>query len=178
MCQAFNTTGLISLSNACLHTLGTRGFFSRATGSFVSSAAGRHVFGRRPKTRAAKQSALIYLARSCLVPRRLSRCARKGRREGDNGRDGASPAVCTLPMVPCGVSPVTRFALASARAKNEAPEEEAVARSALTLSLICQSKRRSRGSLLRLDRNRKPRMKSLWHPGYCLHGAAGYSETS
>ena len=168
VCQAFNTTGLISLSNACLHTLGTRGFFSRATGSFVSSAAGRHVFGRRPKTRAAKQSALIYLARSCLVPRRLSRCACKGRREGD----------CTLPMVPCGVSPVTRFALASARAKNEAPEEEAVARSALTLSLICQSKRRSRGSLLRLDRNRKPRMKSLWHPGYCLHGVAGYSETS
>ena len=32
----------------------------------------------------------------CLVPRRLS-----------------SPAVCTLPMVPCGSSPVTRFALAS-----------------------------------------------------------------
>ncbi|CAH3027332.1 unnamed protein product, partial [Porites evermanni] len=43
------------------------------------------------------------------------RCARKGRREGDHGRDkttqdlaGASPAVCTLPMVPCGSSPVTR----------------------------------------------------------------------
>ena len=36
---------------------------------------------------------------------------------------GASPAVCTLPMVPCGSSPVTRFELASA--KNEAPEEEA-----------------------------------------------------
>ena len=36
------------------------------------------------------------------------RCARKGRREGDNGRDGTSPAVCTLPMVPCGSSPVTR----------------------------------------------------------------------
>ena len=51
----------------------------------------------------------------CLVPRRLSR-ARKGRREGDNG------AVCTLPMVPCGSSPVVRLYLA----KNEAPEEEAV----------------------------------------------------
>ena len=36
------------------HHLGTRGFFSRATRSFVSSATGRHVFGRRPKTRAAK----------------------------------------------------------------------------------------------------------------------------
>ena len=31
------------------HHLGTRGFFSRATGRFVSSATGRHVFGRRPK---------------------------------------------------------------------------------------------------------------------------------
>ena len=31
----------------CMTTLGTRGFFLRATGSFVSSAAGRHVFGRR-----------------------------------------------------------------------------------------------------------------------------------
>ena len=38
----------------------------------------------------------------------LFRCARKGKREGDNGRDVASPAVCTLPMVPCGSSPVTR----------------------------------------------------------------------
>ena len=38
----------------------------------------------------------------------LFRCTRKGRLEGDNGRDGASPAVCTLPMVPCGSSPVTR----------------------------------------------------------------------
>ena len=35
---------------------------------------------------------------------------------------GASPAVCTLPMVPCGSSPVARLYLA----KNEAPEEEAV----------------------------------------------------
>ena len=36
------------------------------------------------------------------------KCARKRKREEDNGRDGASPAVCTLPMVPCGSSPVTR----------------------------------------------------------------------
>ena len=56
----------------------------------------------------------------CLVPRRLSlKRARKGRREGDNGRDGASPVVCTLPMVPCGSSPVTRFALASAMRKTK-----------------------------------------------------------
>ena len=48
------------------------------------------------------------------------KCARKGRREGDNGRD-ASPAVCTLPMVPCGLlwSPVTRFALSSAMWKTK-----------------------------------------------------------
>ena len=36
------------------------------------------------------------------------KCARTGRREGDNGRDVVSPAVFTLPMVPCGSSPVTR----------------------------------------------------------------------
>ena len=42
------------------------------------------------------------------------KCSRKGRREGDNG-----PAVCTLPMVPCGSSPVTRFALASAMRKTK-----------------------------------------------------------
>ena len=48
------------------------------------------------------------------------KCARKGRREGDNGRDGASPVVSTLPMVPCGSSPVTRSALASAMQKRSA----------------------------------------------------------
>ena len=41
----------------------------------------------------------------------LWKCARKGRQEGD--------AVCTLPMVPCGSSPVTRFALASAMRKTK-----------------------------------------------------------
>lgn len=35
-------------------TLGTRGFFFHAKGNFISSASGRHVFGRRPKTWAAK----------------------------------------------------------------------------------------------------------------------------
>ena len=46
---------IFSSFNPCpsLLTLGTRGIFSRATGSFVSSAGGRHVFGRRPKTRPA-----------------------------------------------------------------------------------------------------------------------------
>ena len=44
-------------------------------------------------------------------------------RAKEGGKE-TTPAVCTLPMVPCGSSPVTRFALASA--KNEAPEEEAV----------------------------------------------------
>ena len=53
--QAF----VLSKLPACIHdsiyaTLGTRVFFSRAMGSFVSSAIGREEFGRRPKTRAAK----------------------------------------------------------------------------------------------------------------------------
>ena len=53
-------------------------------------------------------------------------------REGDNGRDGASPAVCTLPMVPWGSSPVARPYLA----KNEAPEEEADVECYGLLSLV------------------------------------------
>ena len=50
---------LTSYPDITLSTLGTRGFFSRATGSFVSSVAGRHVFGQRPKTRAAKRGSLF-----------------------------------------------------------------------------------------------------------------------
>ena len=42
--------------------------------------------------------------------------------DADNGWDGVSPAVCTLPMVRCGSSPVARLY----HAKNEAPGEEAV----------------------------------------------------
>ena len=49
------------------------------------------------------------------------KCARKGRREGDYGQDVASPPVCTLPMVPCGSSPITLLY----DEKNEAPEGEA-----------------------------------------------------
>ena len=46
-------------------------------------------------------------AKACLVPRRSSlKRARKGRREA-------------LPMVPCGSSPVTRFALTSAMRKTK-----------------------------------------------------------
>ena len=51
---------------------------------------------------------LIFWPKAASYPDVSLRCARKGRREGDNGRDVASPAVCTLPMVPCGSSPVTR----------------------------------------------------------------------
>ena len=50
---------LTSYPDITLSTLGTRGFFSLATGSFVSSVAGRHVFGQRPKTRAAKRESLF-----------------------------------------------------------------------------------------------------------------------
>ena len=43
-------------------------------------------------------------------------------KEGGKETTGETlPAVCTLPMVPCGSSPVARLYLA----KNEAPEEEA-----------------------------------------------------
>ena len=43
-------------------------------------------------------------------------------KEGGKETTGeTSPAVRTLPMVPCGSSPVARLSLA----KNEAPEEEA-----------------------------------------------------
>ena len=66
------------------------------------------------------------------------KCARKGRREGDNGRDGASLAVCTLPMVPCGSSPAARLYLA----KNEAPEEKA------DLGLCCNQMWMHVGSVL------------------------------
>ena len=47
----------------------------------------------------------------------MKMCAQRkpGRRQRD------SPAVCSLPMVPCGSSPISRLYLA----KNEAPEEEA-----------------------------------------------------
>ena len=51
------------------------------------------------------------------------KCARKGRREGDNGRDGASPAVCTLPMVPCGSSPVTRVSRSPLRWEKRSASE-------------------------------------------------------
>ena len=39
-------------------------------------------------------------------------------RAKEGGKE-TTPAVCTLPMVPCGVSPVTRFALASAMRKTK-----------------------------------------------------------
>ena len=41
-------------------------------------------------------------------------------RAKEGGKE-TSPAICTLSMVPCGLSPVTRLYLA----KNEEPEEEA-----------------------------------------------------
>ena len=71
--------------------------------------------------------------RPCPVPRRLSlslsrwKFARKGRREGENGQDGAKPPFFYLSHGPLRVTSHSRFALASLRnhAKNEAPEEEA-----------------------------------------------------
>ena len=51
------------------------------------------------------------------------KCVRKGRREG---------AVYTLPMVPCGSSPVTRFALASAMRKTKRLRRRLVTTSKVT----------------------------------------------
>ena len=55
-------------------------------------------------------------------------------RAKEGGKE-TSPAVCTLPMVPCGSSPVTRLYLA----KNEAPEEEAGDVKYGTQDLICRT---------------------------------------
>ena len=57
---------------------------------------------------------------TCLVPRRFFLDENVRAREGGKEATGET-AVCTLPMVPCGSSPVTHLYLA----KNEAPEEEA-----------------------------------------------------
>ena len=48
-------------------------------------------------------------------------------------RQRASPAICILPMVPCGSFPVTRLYLA----KNEVPEEEAGVSSMMPLGVLC-----------------------------------------
>ena len=55
------------------------------------------------------------LLRGCLVPRGLSFDENVRAKEGGKETTG----VCTLPMVPCGSSPVTRFALASAMRKTK-----------------------------------------------------------
>ena len=67
---------------------------------------------------------------NCFVPRRLSldengRAKEGGKETKCNGRDGASPAVCTLPMVPCGSHQSLAFRARLYDEKNEAPEEEA-----------------------------------------------------
>ena len=57
---------------------------------------------------------------SCLVPRRLSFDENVRAKEGGKETTGeTSPAAFALPMVPCGSSPVTRFALASATRKTK-----------------------------------------------------------
>ena len=64
---------------------------------------------------------------SCLVPRRLSFHENVRAKEGGKETTG----VCTLPVVPCGSSPVARLYLT----KNEAPEEEAVQ---IALRMLCK----------------------------------------
>ena len=55
--------------------------------------------------------------------------ARKGRREGDNGRGGAKPLVCTLPMSLAVHRQSLAFCARLYHEKNEAPKEEVVAES-------------------------------------------------
>ena len=66
---------------------------------------------------------------SCLVPRRLS--FHENVRAKESGKE--TTGVCTLPVVPCGSSPVARLYLT----KNEAPEEEAVQIALRTLCKGC-----------------------------------------
>jgi len=106
LCSTLYLIALIALTPALarvpVHTywstsdLGTISLTERSSCASPISKVVRHISDRFCST----------LCCNCLVPRRaLSRWkyARKGRRDGDNGRD-----VCTLPMVPCGSSPVTR----------------------------------------------------------------------
>ena len=56
------------------------------------------------------------------LPRTQTSLSRAQRKAGRRQRASAqASALCTLPMVPCGSSPVARLYLA----ENEAPEEEA-----------------------------------------------------
>ena len=66
---------------------------------------------------------------SCLVPRRLS--FHENVRANEGGKE--TTGVCTLPVVPCGSSPVACLYLT----KNEAPEEEAVQIALRTLCKGC-----------------------------------------
>ena len=56
---------------------------------------------------------MITHNKTCLVPRRLSFDENVRAKEGGKETTGD----CTLPMVPCGSSPVTRFALASRKTR-------------------------------------------------------------
>ena len=69
--------------------------------------------------RVSKPTAWRTPSHTCLVPRRLSFSMKMCAQGKAGRRQRASPAVCALPMVPCGSSPVARLYFA----KNEAPEE-------------------------------------------------------
>ena len=71
--------------------------------------------------RVSKPTAWRTPSHTFLVPRRLSFSMKMCAQGKAGRRQRASPAVCALPMVPCGSSPVARLYLA----KNEAPEEVA-----------------------------------------------------
>ena len=97
--------------------------FFLSTYSFINSFifANNHIQIQQQSTEIYDTLKIIYTILTASYPDvslLMKMCAQRkaGRRQ---------PAVSTLPMVPCGSSPVTRFALASAMRKTEAPEEEA-----------------------------------------------------
>ena len=87
------------------------------------------------------------------------KCARKWRREGDNGRDGPSPAVCTLPLVPSGSSPVTRVSRSPLRCEK---------RSALGGGWTQWIKSGRRASKNCIEKQHSPTLHKLWTLPY-LH---------
>ena len=81
-----------------------------------------NIFGAEITNSPKRVIPLAYTAYICyLVPRRHSLDEHVRAKEGGKEKMGFPPAVCTLPMVPCGGSSVVRLYLA----KNEGPEEEA-----------------------------------------------------
>ena len=68
-----------------------------------------HVVTQAARKKKSESNQLPKRALTCLVPRRLSLDENVRAKEG--GKETTLPTVCTFPMVPCGLSPVTRVSL-------------------------------------------------------------------